>query len=138
MCFQVMRIEFTWQSCNYSATIGPMVVSCHVRSFETLDFTLFALIHLLFFQTQHFSLSKYHTPTFHFTLPPSNFLLSLFFPWKIQYIRSGEAVQSKTRVDHRRTRFITSGVFCQFSHFGSVLQWWLQEFYLGGSLRNLN
>ena len=104
-----MRIKFPWQSCNYSATVGPMAVSGHVRPFKTVSFTLFALIHLLLF-----------SDTTLFTLPPSNFLLSLFFPWKIRCIRSGEVVQPKTWAD-RRTQFVTDDLFCQFCHFGFFL-----------------
>ena len=40
MCFQVIRIEFQWQSCNYSTTVGPVAMSSHVRPFETVGFTL--------------------------------------------------------------------------------------------------
>ena len=91
-------------------TVRPVAVRGHIRPIETVGFTLFALIHLLFFSN-----------TTLFTLPPSNFLLSLFFPWKIWCIRSGEAVQPKTRADRRRTRSVIGGLFCQFWHFGSVL-----------------
>ena len=90
-----------WQSCNYATTVGPVAVSSHVRPFETVGFTLLLCFICFSFQTQHSSLSKHHTPTFCFTLPPFIFLPSLFFPWKIQCIRSGEAVQPKTRADRR-------------------------------------
>ena len=68
MCFQVIRIEFQWQSCNYSTTMGPVAVSSHVRHFETVGFTLLLCFICFSFRTQHSSLSKHHTPMFCFHL----------------------------------------------------------------------
>ena len=106
--FKLWELSFHGKVVIIQQLWGP-TVSGHVRPFKTVGFTLFALIHLLFFSN-----------TTLFTLPPSNFLLSLFFPWKSRCIRSGEAVQPKTRVD-RRTQFVTGSLFCQFCHFGFVL-----------------
>ena len=39
-----MRIEFQWQSCNYSATVRPVAVSGHVRPIETIGCALFAFL----------------------------------------------------------------------------------------------
>ena len=68
MYFQVIRIVFQWQSCNYSTTVGPVAVSSHVRPFETLGFTLLLCFICFSFRTQHSSLSKHHTPMFCFHL----------------------------------------------------------------------
>ena len=39
-----MRIEFQWQSCNYSATVRPVAVSGHIRPIETIGCALFAFL----------------------------------------------------------------------------------------------
>ena len=39
-----MRIEFQWQSCNYSATMRPVAGSSHVRPIETVGCALFAFL----------------------------------------------------------------------------------------------
>ena len=62
LCFQVKRIEFQWQSYNYSTTVGPVAMSGHIRPVETIGFTLFSLFHLLFFSdTTLFTLKASHT-----------------------------------------------------------------------------
>ena len=76
MCFQVTRIEFQWQSCNYLAIVGLVVVSGHVKPIETVGFTLLALFHLLFFSTTAlFTLKVSHT---HISLYSSTFYLPSF------------------------------------------------------------
>ena len=61
-----MRIEFQWQSYNYSTTVGPVAMSGHLL--KPLALLYFLCFICFSSQKQHSSLSKHHTPMFCFHL----------------------------------------------------------------------
>ena len=62
LCFQVKRIEFQWQSYNYSTTVGPVAMSGHLLKPLAL---LYFLCFICFSSQTHHSQSITHL---HFAL----------------------------------------------------------------------